>query len=68
METELKIKYYIYDMFGKRTITDMRAEALASYEEGKDVDEVHVTTWRTLGVSGRNIVQYAWELPNEGEE
>ena len=67
METELKIKYYIYDMFGKRTITDLRAEAEASFEEGKFVDEVHITTWRTQRVSGENIVQYDWGLHNKGK-
>ena len=61
MDSELKIRYYIYDIFGSRTITDLRAEALASYEEGKSVDEVYVTTWRTLGASGQNVVQYEWE-------
>jgi|GEM_PF-2110316 len=67
METELKIKYYIYDMFDKRTVTDSRAEAEASHEEGKFVVEVHITTWRTLGVSGQNIVHCDWGLHNKGK-
>jgi hypothetical protein len=63
MDTMLKIKYYIYDMLGNRIVTDSRAEAEASFEEGKFVSEVHETTWRTLqGISGSNTVQYEWEV------
>jgi len=69
MDSELKIEYHIHNMFGKRTITDFRAEALASHEEGMFVDEVHITTWdaRERGVSGKNIVIYDWEQPNGGK-
>jgi hypothetical protein len=63
MDTMLKIKYYIYDMFGHRIVTDSRAEAEASLEEGKFVNEVHETTWRSpQGTSGRNTVQYEWRV------
>jgi hypothetical protein len=68
MESELKFKYHIYDMFGNFFETDMRAEALASLEEGKFVEEVHETTWRTQrGTSGKNIVIYDWRLLKKGE-
>jgi len=61
MDSELTIKYYIYDVFGNERVTDSRAEALASYEEGKFVEEGHITTWRRLpGVSGKNEVRYEW--------
>jgi len=41
--------------------SDSLAEAEASHEEGMFVVEVHITTWRTLIVSGQNIVQYEWK-------
>jgi hypothetical protein len=61
MESELKIKYRIYDMFGNFFDTEWYTEAEASFEEGKIVCEVHETTWRTLTwTSGKNIVEYEW--------
>ena len=66
MDSELKFKYYIYDMFGNRTVTDLRAEAETSFEEGMFVEEAHITTWKAQGISGKNIVRYEWELPNMG--
>ena len=65
MDSKLEIEYHIHDMFGKRTITDFRAEAAASYEEGKSVEEVHITTWRAWdrGTSGHNVVIYDWQNP-----
>ena len=60
MDSVLKIKYYIYDIPGKRVESDLYAEALASFEEGKIVYEVHETTWNTQWTSGQNIVQYEW--------
>ena len=69
MDSELKIEYYIYDVFDNHTITSMRAEAEASYEEGMSIEEVHITTWRAWdrGISGQNVVVYDWEKPNRGE-
>jgi hypothetical protein len=61
MESELKIKYIIYDMFDNFFETDWHTEAEASFEEGKFVHEVHETTWRTQGTSGKNIVEYEWQ-------
>jgi hypothetical protein len=66
MDSILKIKYYIYDIFGKRVETDLRAEAEASFEEGKFVYEVHETTWRAEKVSGQHVVQHEWQQPNQG--
>ena len=66
MDSELKIEYYIHDVFGRPSITDLRAEAEASYEEGLSVEEVHVTKWRAWdrGISGQNVVIYDWEQTN----
>jgi hypothetical protein len=60
MESALKIKYHIYDMFGNFFETEWHSEAEASLEEGKFVYEVHETTWRTQWTSGKNIVEYQW--------
>jgi len=60
MDSILKIKYYIYDVLGERIETDFYTEALASFEEGKIVYEVHETTWNTQWTSGKNVVQYEW--------
>jgi hypothetical protein len=61
MESALKIKYIIYDMFDNHFETEWHTEAEASLEEGKFVYEVHETTWRTPHASGQNIVQYEWQ-------
>ena len=47
MDTVLKIKYYIYDMFDSLTVTEFYTEAEDAFEKGKMVHEVHETTWRT---------------------
>jgi len=66
MDSVLKIKYYIYDILGNRTVSDLYAEAEASFEEGKIVYEVHETTWNTQWTSGQNVVQYEWHQSNKG--
>jgi hypothetical protein len=60
MDSVLKIKYYIYDIFDHRFESDLYAEALASFEEGKIVYEVHETMWNSQWISGKNVVQYEW--------
>jgi len=61
MDSELKIKYHISDMFGGEIETDSLEEALASFEEGRLVYEAHVTTWTTgRWMSGKNEVRYEW--------
>jgi hypothetical protein len=60
MESALKVKYHIYDMFGNFFETDWHTEAEASFEEGKIVYEVHETTWNVPWTSGQNIVKYEW--------
>jgi len=60
MDSVLKIKYYIYDIFDNRIESDSYEEASASFEEGKIVYEVHETTWNSQWISGRNVVQYEW--------
>ena len=60
VDTVLKIKYYIYDVFDDLTVTDFHTEAEAAFEEGKIVYEVHETTWNTQWVCGKNTVQYEW--------
>ena len=61
MDSELKIRYLIVDLLaGRRTLTDMRMEAEASFEEGLIVYEIHETTWNTRWTSGQNIVHYEW--------
>ena len=66
MDSMLKIKYYIYDTLGNRTVSDMYFEAEASFEEGKIVYEVHETTWNAQWTSGQNVVQYEWHQPSSG--
>ena len=65
MDAELKIEYHIRDMFGRRTKTDIRAEAEAWYEDGMFVDEVHTTEWKApvRGISGQHVVIYDWDKP-----
>ena len=61
MDSILKIKYIITDVRGRKFETDSRAEALASFEEGRLVSESHETTWSTNDwISGKNIVEYEW--------
>ena len=60
MDTVLKIKYYIYDMFDNLTVTEFYTEAEDAFEEGKIVHEVHETTWRTQWTSGKNTVIHEW--------
>ena len=66
MDSVLRIRYYIYDILGKREESDLRAEALASFEEDKIVYEVHETTWNTSWTSGTNVVQYEWQQHDIG--
>jgi len=60
MESELKIRYHIYDIFGEKVETDSHYEALAADGEGKIVYEIHETVWKSGWISGKNIVEYEW--------
>ena len=64
MESELKIKYHIYDIPGSFTESDSYEEAISSFEEGKIVYEVHETTWNAMWTSGKNIVLFEWHQHN----
>jgi len=67
MDSVLKIKYFIYDIFGNHVETDSYAKASTAFKNGKIVYEVHETTWSTQWVSGKNDVRYEWHQPNAGE-
>ena len=43
MDSELKIRYYVYDLLGKEYVTDPLEETAASCEEGRFADEGHGT-------------------------
>jgi len=60
MESELKIRYEIYDVFGDITETAFYTVAEDAYAAGESVCEVHETTWKTQWISGKNIVHYEW--------
>jgi hypothetical protein len=60
MDSVLKIKYHIYGILGEWVEADSYEEALASFEEGKIVYEIHETTWSAQWVSGQNVVKYEW--------
>jgi len=66
MDSVLKVKYYIYDIFGSRIESDSYADASAAFRKGKIVYEVHETTWSTQWTSGKNVVQHEWHQPNTG--
>jgi hypothetical protein len=52
--------YHIFDALGNRIVSDSRAEAEASFEEGKIVYEVHETIWSTPWISGNSAIHYEW--------
>jgi hypothetical protein len=68
MDSKLIIKYHVTDILGGEFETSSREEALASFEEGRLVSEIHEMTWRTQPqMSGRNTVCFEWLQESKGE-